>query len=221
MSLTNAVLNEVNDIFKNNSKNFDDNLRLKLYRALSWLNEAEEQKENLDFCFVSLWISFNAIYADELNFTGDRQGVKDFLQKIASFDDEKILHSILWNNFSNSIRVFLNNKFIFQKFWDDLNNFKEQKTSTWKEDFVKENKKAFQAMADLKTAQTLNIVFSRLYTLRNQILHGGATFNSSVNKKQKEDACKFLLNVLPAILKIIINNSGQNWGKPYYPVIDD
>ena len=43
---------EINEQFKKESKNYEDNLRLKLHRALSWLNEAEEQKEHPDRCFI-------------------------------------------------------------------------------------------------------------------------------------------------------------------------
>ena len=33
----------------------------------------------------------------------------------------------------------------------------------------------------------LSIVLSRIYTLRNQLVHGGATWDSSVNREQLRD----------------------------------
>ncbi|EFW36655.1 hypothetical protein DWQ65_09475 [Treponema phagedenis] len=59
--------------YSENSKIYPDSLRLRLYRALSWLEQAEKRQDDLDFCFISLWISFNAIYADDLNEIGDRR----------------------------------------------------------------------------------------------------------------------------------------------------
>ena len=214
-------ISEINEQFKKESKAYEDSLRLKLHRALSWLNEASEQKDNMDFCFIALWISFNAIYADELNYLGDKGRLDEFLKKICKLDKNKELYSLVWDTFSGNIRVFLNNKFIFQPFWDDQNNLTPKIESSWQERFEGENKKAFKAIGEQNTATTINIIFKRLYTLRNQILHGGASFNSSVNVSQKKQACIFLLNILPAIIKIIMDNYEQDWGIPYYPVIKE
>lgn len=42
--------------------------------------------------------------------------------------------------------------------------------------------------------------FDRLYVLRNQIFHGGATFNSKANRDQLRDACDILGDLFPAII---------------------
>lgn len=213
-----TALEKINQQFKNESKNYDDNLRLKLHRSLSWLNEADYQKDNFDVCFIFLWIALNAVYADELRELGDKSGLHSFLQKVCSLDNEKELETLVWNSFSGNIRIFLNNKFIFQPFWDDINAGTNKKK--WKALFEWENKQASTAIAKQNTSALLNIIFRRLYTLRNQILHGGSSFKSSVNIAQKKEACTFLLNILPVILKIIMQNYSQDWGKPYYPVVN-
>lgn len=136
-----------------------------------------------------------------------------------NLDKKQELFSLVWNTFSDNIRIFLSNKFIFQPFWDEQNNLNAEKD--WQVSFRNENKRAFKAIAEQNTSTTLNILFKRLYTLRNQILHGGASFNSSVNTAQKKEACTFLLNILPAIIKIIMDNCSEDWGKPYYPLITE
>ncbi len=216
----NSVLQELNEQYNNSQKTYSDNLRLKLHRSLSWLNQAEEQKENYDFCFISLWISFNAIYADDFGSLSDKSDVSKFLKKICLLDADKELYTLVWTTFSGNIRIFLNNKFIFQPFWDVNNNPSENK-KRWQGPFELEKRRAFSAMATQNTSVILNIIFRRLYTLRNQILHGGASYNSSVNTNQKKEACSFLLNILPVIIKIIMNHSEEDWGKPYYPVIKE
>lgn len=214
-------LKEINEKFEKESSVYDDSLRLKLHRALSWLNEAEKQKDDMDFCFIALWISFNAIYADEFNSLGDKSGVSKFLKKICRLDTDKKLDCLVWNNFSGNIRIFLNNKFIFQPFWNEQNNSAAKTETPWQTRFEYENKKAFKAVTEQNTSTTLNIIFRRLYTLRNQIIHGGSSFNSSVNVAQKKEACTFLLNILPAVIKIIMDNHKEDWGEPYYPLIKE
>ena len=43
------------------------NLALRLPRALSWLNRAEQMTGDADLRFILLWIAFNAAYATEID----------------------------------------------------------------------------------------------------------------------------------------------------------
>lgn len=40
---------------------------MRLHRALSRLQKSQETQDDLDMQFISLWISFNAIYAKEMS----------------------------------------------------------------------------------------------------------------------------------------------------------
>ena len=96
------------------------NLGLRVHRALSWLNRAE-QCEDPDGEFIFLWIAFNAAYANEI---GDRerdpeqQVFNRFLSKLEDLDSGNVLSELIWQEFSGSIRVLLNNRYVFQPFWD-------------------------------------------------------------------------------------------------------
>jgi hypothetical protein len=56
--------------------------------------------------------------------------------------------------------------------------------------------------------------------LRNQLVHGGATWNSTVNRSQVRDGAAVLGWLLPVMIDIMMNNSDRDWGKPFYPVVD-
>ncbi len=47
--------------------NVDENDIIRLHRAISWVKCAEENANNTDLKFISLWIAFNACYADNDN----------------------------------------------------------------------------------------------------------------------------------------------------------
>ena len=66
----------------------------------------------------------------------------------------------------------------------------------------------------------LAVVFDRLYVLRNQIIHGGSTWNSSVNRRQVQDGVSVLSWLLPIFIDIMMDNPKQDWGKPFYPVVE-
>ena len=138
-----------------------------MHRALSWLEKAE-QSDDLDSRFIFLWISFNAAYAKDLGSSlrsADKGSFVQFIDKICYFDEQQKIYSSVWNTFSNSIRILLNNKFTFQKFWDFHNRLIDQKA--WKQSFAKHKQKALRALTEKDTSNLLVCVFSQLYTLRN------------------------------------------------------
>ena len=78
---------------------------------------------------------------------------------------------------------------------------------------------ANSALGKRDTPKVLDIVLSRVYTLRNQLLHGGSTWNSSVNRDQLRDCAKFMEYLVPVVIEIMMDNAGEVWGQPCYPVV--
>jgi hypothetical protein len=195
------------------------NLSLRIHRALSWLNCAE-QKEDDDSNFIFLWISFNAAYAHEIfnrwEFN-ERQVLSNFIQILIDSDDEKTLYNIVWNEFPNSIRLLINNQYVYQQFWDLQNN--KITEEEWKILFQNSKDASNRAMGHMDTEKVLAIVFERLYTLRNQLIHGGATWNSAINRDQIRDGTKFMNQIVPAIISIMLNKNPKLIGSPCYPVV--
>lgn len=112
----------------------------------------------------------------------------------------------------------LNNQFTFQPFWDYHNGLITEQD--WTASFEKNRKKALEALTQKDTPEILIAVFNHLYTLRNQIMHGGATFNSTVNRSQLKDACNILSTLIPEMLKVMLQNpDDKTSGKPFYPVV--
>lgn len=194
-----------------------DPVNLRLHRALSWL-EVAENTEDFDFKFISLWIGFNAIYAKELTVqSGDRNSFQSFLVKVAMLDKNKKLYNALWQRFSGNIRKLLDNYYIFAPFWHYHNG--DMTAKGWRDEFDKLNKKAFMSVMNKDVDGVLFVIFDRLYTLRNQIVHGGATHDSSVNREQVKDGCAILGVILPIVIEIVMANSDKDWGSPFYPVV--
>ena len=206
--------------FLQSKANNSDEFNLRLHRAISWLIKAEQSEQDLDIQFITLWISFNAIYAKEFssNQTGDRISFNEFIAELCRLDKDKQIYNLVWQRFPQSIRVMLDNRYVFQPFWDYKNG--KITENAWKEYFDKNNKKALTALANQDTYNILLVVFDRLYTLRNQIVHGGATYNSKVNRSQVKDGCQILLALIPAIIQTVLDNASNDWGKPFYPVVE-
>lgn len=201
---------------------------LRMHRALSWLQRAEAADGDDDMGFICLWIAFNAAYAQDLGAdagtaTSERQAFRNFMADICTLDENKTLSSLVWQVFPGPIRVLLDNQYVFQPFWDALNNPRSDGSipEHWRESFEDARQRVYRALAQQDTERVLYEVFVRLYTLRNQLMHGGATWNSSVNRAQVRDGRALLARVLPVMLGVMMDNPQRFEGRPFYPVVRD
>lgn len=197
----------------------DENDIIRLHRAVSWVKCAEEQTDNLDLKFISLWIAFNACYADnELHNSSltEKKRFKEFIGKLVEYDGKDLFFNLLWHKFSGPVRLLIDNQFAYKQFWDAERGEKID----WQRLFIKSKKDSRQYLAHHHVAKLLEVVLDRLYTVRNQLLHGGLTYKSKLNRSQVYDASQILEFLMPVIINIMTTNIDDDWGNINYPVIE-
>lgn len=164
-------------------------LTLRVHRALSWLLRANREEDDFDTRFIMLWIGFNAAYAGDLEraldedggrrrpgATSERERFDGFFRDLVRLDTEGRLYKALWTRFPQEIRILLDNRFVFAPFWKHHAGLPGG--AGWEITFEASKRAAHAALAAGDTPVVLSILFDRLYVLRNQLLHGGATWNS-------------------------------------------
>ena len=196
--------------------------RIRIHRTLSWYKCALESAEDDASAFIFYWIAFNAIYAQKYDYNQkiiEHKKFEEFFEKILRHDKDKIIYKAIWEEFSESIRIILQNKYVFNEFWHFQNGV--EGFENWEKKFKKNQISVNHYLQTDQTQKILSMLFNRLYVLRNQLIHGGATWQSSINKDQLRDGHKILGFLLPHFILILIENRSENWGAPIYPVIHD
>lgn len=198
-------------------------ISLRVHRALSWLKRAEQAGEDDDAAFIFYWIAFNAAYAHEVNDAdaepaGERMLFKEFFSQLTGIDEAGRIYDVIWTRFPQEIRLLLENRFVYQPFWKHQNA--EPGFEDWEAWFESSKRAVARAISKQDTDKILSILFDRLYVLRNQLIHGGATWNSSVNRQQVHDGAHILASLVPLFIDIMMDNPQEGWGAPYYPVVD-
>lgn len=199
--------------------NWAQGINLRVHRALSWLQKAEKERESkdLDGEFIALWIAFNAAYANDYDNeirTGARDTFQQFINRLVTYDQDRELYNVIWTHYPAAIRSFMNNEFVFQPYWDSINGRTDP--GAWKEPFEKAKHRANQALAEQEIAVSLSILLDRMYTLRNQLIHGGATYGSSLNRKQLKNATEILGQIIPIMIKLMMKNAHDLWAPAIY-----
>lgn len=200
---------------------FPETMGLRTHRAISWIGRAETCDEDDDARFIFLWIAFNAAYADEREYQvmapGERASFVDYFERLVALDEEQRIYKALWQQFSGPVRMLMENQYVFNPFWRFHNGINEFKN--W-EDRFKESARSFShSFQTGDSARVLSFVFDRLYVLRNQLVHGGSTWNSAVNRAQVRDGAEILGFLMPVFIDIMMANPTENWGQPFYPVV--
>ena len=68
----------------------------------------------------------------------------------------------------------------------------------------------------------MNIIFDRLYVVRNQIIHGGATWGTGRNREQVRDGARIMALLVPVFVELIESNPKDiNWDPPGYSLVGE
>ena len=217
--LFDSVDNQIDDELM---ESLPSDLQLRIHRGASWFNRAEKITDDDDAAFIFYWVAFNSLYGYQVNnlseTDSERKAFEVYFNRISHLDCENRVYNELWHRFSDPVRNLVENKFVYQPFWNHYNNIPGN--DDWEERF--ENAKQLNLIA-LKTKdinKILSIIFDRLYVLRNQVFHGAATYQSSVNRAPVRDAKNILAFLLPIFIELMVKNPQAKWGAPCYPVVD-
>lgn len=188
---------------------------------MSWIGRAEACDGDDDARFIFLWIAFNAAYADEREFQSTRQGERtaflDYFGRLTASDSERRIYKAVRQRFSGPVRLLLENLHVFDSFWQHDNGI--DGFADWEDRFEASARSLAQAFQAGDSAWVLSFVFDRLYVLRNQLVHGGATWNSGVNRAQVRDGAAILAFLVPVFVDLMMENPAGDWGRPFYPVV--
>ena len=199
---------------------FPETMGLRVHRAISWVGRSQKEVDDPDAAFLFAWIAFNAAYADEGTVdtpVGERRQFADLLRLIVRLDTTGRLHAAVWQRFQGPVRKLMENRFVFRPFW--LNTNGVAGNADWQKQFAASANAIRRSMMDNDTARVLHIVFDRLYVLRCQIMHGGTTWGSYVNREQVKDGAAILGFLLPVMIDLMLDHPEEDWGRPFYPVI--
>ena len=218
MNLTHASLKQQHRAVRDG---MPQSLNLRVHRALSWLARAQAC-EDADGRFIFLWIAFNAAYAQDMpqhERLSEQENFRQFWRKLHALDEGRLLDGLVWTEFSGPVRVLLDNPYVFESFWEfHRGNLSE---ADWKARLASGKQAARTLLAQGDTSALLGLVFQRIYTLRNQLMHGGATWDSEVNRSQLRDCVNLMAKLVPVVIAIMMSSPNALWGDAVYPVVQD
>ena len=179
-----------------------------------------KEVDDCDAEFIFLWIAFNAMYGQQLvesekaNF--EKYNFEKYLERLLHLESDRM--DVVMQNISADVEKLLNNKYVFEPFWKHHNGLSGHGNWEWK---LKNRKKERESAWYKKTEVTLHQLFESIYVLRNQLLHGSATYSGSLNRHQVTTGAKIMATLVPHFIDVMIRHPRPDggWGTPCYPVV--
>lgn len=199
-------------------------INLRLRRSVSWLGRAEcelyhSAPPDLDMAFTCYWFAFNALYAKDPYVRprpSERDSFKAFFETVIGYDEEckRAILTEIRDELSEPIKVLLDNEYAFELFWRYHNGVSGNEN--WETEFEADKCKVKDALGKQDVYEILSVLFDHLYVVRNQIVHGNATWNGGRNIDQLRVGVNIMAFVIPQLITSIMNNPKMKLGRPYY-----
>lgn len=203
--------------------------RVRMRRADAWSKRAVSEREagDLDVAFILYWVAFNAAFATDVSpdfaseAVGTREEIRVYFETLLDSDDSRAIEGAIRAN-AGRVRALVANRYLYEPYWHFLNG--KSRNARWKNRFDTETECVRRALsrtdggadAERATATVLDIVFQRLKTLRNQLVHGGATWAGDRNRDSVGHGAHLMAALVPVFVEITRRNPGVDWGRPYY-----
>ena len=207
------------EIYRTKKNEFSTAFNLRMQRSLSWWKKAIDFHGDIDMQFMTAWVALSALYAQSQTAEHtQQQTLQQFVQRMYQKDVDQRMARIIWEKYPQNLEVLLTNPYLYQSFWDWRNQ--KMTEAEWRADYEAEKQQIMQALHIHDSATILACLFNRLLTLQQQLLQGGTTYNSAINRKQLSHANTLLCALMPCFIQILLENlENVELSQPFYPVM--
>ena len=194
-------------------ENYSDNA-IRMHRAISWLYACEKNNSD-DLSFLSGWIGFNSCYSVPPENAGETENTRmgRFLQEVIDQDEHRLIASYVFDEQIGLIDSLMNIQYLFKQFWISVHVQEEG----WDAEYDVQHERMLIDRDQRDTLSHCNSILQRVYVLRNQVIHGGATFESSLNREQMKICSQFMHGLLLRIINVMMRKPHYDWGSTNYP----
>lgn len=200
-------------------------IRIRLHRALSWMDRADKimvaDPEGDDTTLIFYWIALNALYGtwddERRQPSPDRESLGLFIDLICHHDAKQQRLPALFATHRGLIEGIVSDQMLVQHFWRDPDPVvPDADGPTPGVIFALRS-----AVRERRMSKALDIVLTRVYFARCQLVHGGATCGGELNRNAVRMCAQFLMLFLPEAALIIIDSAWADdkapWADLCYP----
>ena len=193
----------------------DTNWAIRLHRAISWLERAEEVAPHCPEAeFLFLWIAFNSLYGS-WDHAGDFPKADlatrpAFVRDVCGWSPGEFRAFVERNR--KHVQLLIASKHLTMRFWRSPDNPAAGEVA--EEDAGKLD----WSIGTGKVAQVLEWLTDRIHVLRSQIVHCASTAGSYLNREVFTEAAYLLRQLVPLCVQTALRQGREKkWSPLCYP----
>ena len=217
-------LSELRDAWKplneihRSGRRYSDGVHLRIYRCLSWADQAEIVSErDEDLAFILRTIGFNALWGQEYRPGEERPSqlgeCTRFLLELSAVDPQDRLLGWICGT-DPLLEGIYANPFFHREFWSEpgSENLGGQERITEKLEGWRRDRRGERLFEEF---------IRRMLLLRGQLIHGNATLGGKVNRSTVRPAAEAMDQLLRRCLSVLVLDQGHaadlRWSPVPYP----
>jgi hypothetical protein len=148
----------------------------------------------------------------------DRESLRAFADQVLSHDHDGLLATVLRAHGKLAISLF-EDRYLCRHFWEQPtapSGRNRNREAAWGAATAREH------LREGRHGALLDRVLDRIHFVRNQLVHGGSTFNGRLNRTAVRRASQMLDHLLACFLQILMEHGYvDDWGELCYPPIEE
>lgn len=182
----------------------DQSLADRVRRSISWLRRVVRvSHDDVPSRFVELWIALNALYGHPIYLKGsyatEEKSYRRFMENLVSLDLSEKQLSANMKRIEESVKDLVENKYLWQEFWQGDQAGLDKKRQ-------KETQTLEVAIQRNDVATFFTCAMKRLMILRNQLVHGSSSENTTRNEDALKPGLLILEGMIPVFLRLLITH---------------
>ncbi len=201
-----------------------EGVRIRVHRALTWLEFAErcDPQEDLDARLVAQWIALNSLYGRWDTRAGtpmaDRDSLRVFAEQLLQHDHDGLVPAVLQTHAKLATALF-EDRYLCRHFWSEPAAPRGRDRNR---DAAAGAGRAREQLREGRHEAALARLLGRIHFVRNQLVHGGSTYNGRLNRTAVRRASQMLQHLIACFLQVIMEHGYvDDWGQLCYPPIEE
>lgn len=198
-----------------------EGVRIRVHRALTWLAFAERcGADDLDARLIAQWIALNSLYGRWDGNAGspmpDRESLREFTVQVLAHDHDGLVAAVLGAHGKLALSLF-EDRYLCRHFWEEPTaprGRQRNREAAWGSATAREH------LREGRHAPVLARVLDRVHFVRNQLVHGGSSYNGRLNRAAVRRSSQMMEHLLACFLQVIMEHGYMDdWGELCYPPI--
>ena len=202
-------LEELEAKYKKNRRSWNEDHRIRVHRAISWLKSSEKYSTDPDIAFMGALNAMNALWG-QLH-VKDKEAVHKLSVNLTGTSAMKEIVNIFRTQQGQRwLTMLVDNKHLYWQYWVYLQGDMDE--TQYKRASANHRQQALRAIREQKYSWLLKSVMEQAVVLRSQVFHGFTTYDSKVNREIISLTALMMRKIGIIIANAQIDEPRRDWG---------